>query len=241
MGRVWLLVALCGCGRFGFNDASRGDGGGPPDVLGLSLDATIVADGVLAAPCGSTVLLQDGFDVAGAAPTFGSYTKSGLTLRETTSALEVVFGTSVSDGNYAGYKSVVAPPSEGLCGSVHVLQVAGSNGLTFFKLLSQGTDVQQVELAVYQGFLSARTHLDKQVAVLFSIPFDISAHGWWRLRQQGGTTYWDVSGDGVSYTLLASTTFITDPTLKFEVGAGSYGSSSNAGLAAFDDALLTGP
>jgi hypothetical protein len=154
------------------------------------------------------------------------------------SARRELHDPSVADGSYAGYKAVTLRPAEGLCGVVHVLAIAGSNGLTYFKMRST---MQQVEFYARQGLLSARTHLDKQVATLLTIPFDLGAHAWWRLRQQNGVTYWDVSSDGVSYSLLASTSFVTDPMLQFEVGAGSFGTSSNAGTAAFDEALLTGP
>jgi hypothetical protein len=61
------------------------------------------------------MLLQDGFDVAGAAPNFATYAHPGLTLREMNSRLEVVFASSVPDGNYAGYKAMTARPTEGLC------------------------------------------------------------------------------------------------------------------------------
>lgn len=236
MSRALLLV-LSACGRFGFGDATRTDGGNPPDVPGLSLDATIVADGVASAPCGMTVLMQDSFDVAGAAPNFTTYTSSGLTLSESSGELHVVFGANVGDGRYAGYKTA-SKPTEGLCGSVHVLETAGSNGISFFKM---GTSDQQIEFSVYGGYLSARTHLDRQVATLLAIPFDNATHGWWRLRQQAGVTYWDVSSDGVSYSLLASTTFITDPMMFYELGAGSFGASSAAGQTRFDEALVTGP
>ena len=241
MSRVLVLALLSGCGRLGFSDMpSTGvnDSGAPADELGFSQDAVILGDGIAAPACGTTPLLQDGFDVSAPGPTFGTYTDNGLTLREINSRLEVVFNSSVSDGRYAGYKAVTATPTEGLCAIVRVVQVAANNGISFFKLTS---GLQQVEFAVRANFLQIRTHLDKQVATLLSIAFDPSMHAYWRLRQQGGVTYWDTSADGTAFTALASTTFVTDPMLFYELGAGSFGATSNGGIAAFDDAALFGP
>lgn len=240
LSRALGLAVLCACGRLGFPEApATGDGGGPPDELGLSLDATVQGDGIAAtATCGTNVLLTDGFDVAGEGPTFTKYTDSGLTLQEVGGRFEVVFSSSVGDGRYSGYKAVTGYPPDGLCASVRVLQIPASNGLAFFKLTS---GVQQVELITFSGKLSVRTHQNKQVASLLMIPYDTTAHAYWRIRHQGITTYWDVSSDGVAYVELASTVFLTDPSVKYEIGAGSFGNSSNAGLAAFDDALLLGP
>lgn len=245
MSRALVLLVLSACGRFGFSEAAgtidaigRGDGG-PPDEPGFSLDATIVADGVAAEEtCGTTMLLQDGFDTAGAAPTFMSYAHAGMTVVETGSVLEVSFAANVSDGFYGGYYAANAQPTEGLCGSVRVIDTATSDGMTFLKL--QSTD-QDVEFIVHRGELRVRTKLQGSVANLLVIPFDPVAHQFLRIRQQGGMTYWDVSSDGTTYAVLVSTSFVTDPMLTFHIGAGAFGSSTNAGRAAFDTALLTGP
>ncbi len=171
MPRVLVLLVLSACGRFGFGEPPvTSDGSAPADVPGFSLDATIVSDGVAAEEtCGSTMLLQDGFDTAGAAPMFTSYADTGLTVLETGSVLQISFASNVSDGRYAGYYTVTPHPTEGLCGFVRIVDAATSNGLTFFKLMS--TD-QQVEFIVYQGELRVRTHLQKSVATLLAIPFD---------------------------------------------------------------------
>ncbi len=235
MPRALMLLLLAGCGRLGFGNASgTNDSGAPPDELGLSQDAVILGDGIAAAACGTQPLINDGFDDGTPAP-FTTYTNSGLTLREMNSRFEIAYAANVSDGRYAGYKSI-AYPSEGLCGVVRVITTPTSNGIQYFKLLG---GMEQVEFALYQGFVGVRTHLDKQVATLLSLPFDNAQHAYWRIRQESGTTYWDVSADGVAYTVLASTMFLTEPMVSYELGAGSFGSSSNAGIAAFDDARLS--
>lgn len=240
MIRVWPLVALAAC-RFGFMEQPPGsldDSGAPPDELGFSLDATILPDGVSAPACPTTLLLEDEFEIAGAAPDFFSYTSNGVTVREQNGRFEVVFGANVGDGRYAGYKSAAGFAPEGLCGVTKIAEVPASNGMAFFKLWSMQ---QQVEFTLYQGFLRARTHLNNSVAELLMVQHDPVGHAYLRLRQQGGVTYWDVSSDGVSFTALVETTFLTASNVQYELGAGSYGTSTNAGVAGFEWARLYGP
>lgn len=228
------MLAAC---RVGF-DPVAGDADVPADVLGFAIDATIYADGVVAEPCGATVLMQDGFDDATPAPLFFSYTNSGLTLRETAGRFEVVFGANVGSDRYAGYKTVTTYPVDGLCGVAEVAQVPSGEGIAFYKWWSSA---QQVEFIVYRGRLEFRTHLNRAVATLSSVSFDPVQHRFLRLRHQGGVTSWDTSMDGVTFVKQTSTTFLTQTALAFEVGGGAIGAVSNGGVAAFERALVTGP
>ena len=62
-----------------------------------------------------------------------------------------------------------------------------------------------------------------------------------RLRQQGGTTYWDTSSDGMAYSQRASTTSFTVTSSQLELGAGAFATVANGGTARFASALLVGP
>lgn len=234
------LVVLSAC-RFGFTDRSSGsaDSGAPPDELGLSLDATIIPDGVAAPPCPTTLLLEDEFDVAGSQPQFNSYTSNGVTVREQGGRFEVVFGANVGDGRYAGYKSAAAFTLEGLCGIAKVAAVPSSNGMAYFKLWASAQD--QVEFVIHLGELRARTRVANAVGALLAVPYDPVEHAYLRLRHQGGTTYWDVSRDGLAFAALVEAQILTAADVQYELGAGSFGTSTNAGVAAFESAVLYGP
>ena len=59
----------------------------------------------------------------------------------------------------------------------------------------------------------------------FSAAYDPSAHRWWRIRESGGTTYWDTSADGISWTNRASEVNpIVVTSLVAIIGSGTYAS-----------------
>ena len=237
----WLtLLALSAC-RFGFSDQSlamRDADGAPPDELGLSLDAVIISDGIAAAACPTTVLLQDTFDTTGSQPQFNSFTSNGVQVREQGGRFEVVFGATVGAGRYAGYQSASSYTTEGLCAVAQLVAVPSDNALTFVKLKSTQ---EEVELAIYRGELSIRTRIDNMPVSLLVVPHDVVEHAFLRIRQQAGTTYWDVSRDGVAFTALVEARVLTTATVDFELGAGAFTTSTNAGVAGFESAYLYGP
>lgn len=241
-----LLVATSACGRFGFEPTAGRDGGAQlgddsgamPDAEGMSLDATVFPDGMVAAGCGSTELLRDDFDVAGPAPLFMEFTANGLTIDELGGQWNITFASNVGAGRYAGYSSVATYAADGLCASIESVAVPNPSGVMYFKL--SGGD-EQIEFFLIDSFLRMRTQKGSQVAILAQIAFDPVQQRFWRLRNQGGTTSWDTSPDNINFVSHVSTTFLTVTQLFFEHGGGAVSSVSNGGTGSFDQALATGP
>ena len=69
-----------------------------------------------------------------------------------------------------------------------------------------------------------------------SIPYSISTHRWWQLREQGGVFYFETSDNGVMFTTQAS---IPTPSfagaIVIEFGAEAYQPESSPGLVQFDN------
>lgn len=199
----------------------------------------IFADGVVAPiNCGSTVVLEDPFDDAVAAPLFMPYTNNGMTISEAAGAVTFEFAASVGAGRYAGYEAVQTYAAQQMCATVEVSQLPTDFGLGYFNLFG-GT--QQIEFISYQGNLELRTHEGTTIKTIGLFPLDLAAQRFWRLRQQGGVTYWDVSADGTQFFMLASSTFFVANTARASIGAGAAGVTTDGGRFSVERALITKP
>jgi hypothetical protein len=68
-----------------------------------------------------------------------------------------------------------------------------------------------------------------------SVDYDAAMHAWWRIREDGGTIYFEVSGDGVTYDALASTPApFSVSALELSLIAGTHPSSITQEQARFD-------
>ena len=74
------------------------------------------------------------------------------------------------------------------------------------------------------------------VTSLGSITLNTTTHRWWRFRESGGTTYWDTSPDGVSWTqrfFLANPFALTAVSVYLRTG--NWAAASGANYAVFDN------
>lgn len=74
-----------------------------------------------------------------------------------------------------------------------------------------------------------------------NIPYDPAAHAWLRIRETGGTTYWDTSPDAATWTnrrAVASPAWVGDVDLEFQLIA--HRSDGTPDFAEFDNVNITG-
>ena len=234
MGRlawVWVCV-LAACGRLGFDPSGHAGSGSAMEVP----DGGVPSTGT----CGTSVLVQDGFDSGMPGPQFALASASGLTVSETGSHLQIDFAASVGGNTYTEYDSAVMYPEEGLCASIEILRIPNGDGNVYMKLATASLD-QVVELFEHGGSIDLRTHAKNKVTILASVPMDLAATRFWRLRQQGGITYWETSADGTTYFTQAQAPFLSGDPVGFVLGAGTFQPLTDGGAAWLDSALLTGP
>jgi hypothetical protein len=217
--RAFIILALIGCGRLHYDDerdASSPDAG---------------------PSCGARTVFNDDFSDGTPAPLFFSYVNPGLTLTEP-GRVQIDFAPTVNPDTYAGYQSTTSYATEGLCATVEVLAVPNGEGSAYLKLIAP---TQEVEFFEHNNVVELRTHMGTTIKIVDTLIFDAGEHRFWRLRQQAGVTYWDTSRDGVGFVEQASTTFLTEPQIAYGLGAGAFGTVTNAGSAQFDNATLSGP
>lgn len=184
------------------------------------------------------IVLDDPFEDAAAAPLFTQYSNNGLTVSEAAGAVSFVFAPSVGEGRYAGYESAQMYASQEMCATVEVTQAPTDFGLGYFNLFG-GT--QQIEFITYQGNLELRTHEGATIKNIGLFPIDLAAQRFWRLRQQGGVTYWDISANGTDFYMLAATTFFVQNTARPAIGAGAVSVATNGGRFTVERMSITRP
>ncbi|HTL37771.1 MAG TPA: hypothetical protein VL326_31785, partial [Kofleriaceae bacterium] len=201
----------------------------PVNVIGLSCPIPA---------CGTTALLTDNFDDTVPGPSFTKGADTGLTVTESSGHVDVTFAASVAANAYGWYASSATYTANGLCTAIEVSQIPSNGGAAYFKLASGTTEIEFFESS---GTLSLR-YKNPTLVTQKTVPMDLAAHRFWRIRQQGGTTYWDTSPDGINYLEQVSTANVFTPTTgTITFGAGTFTSVVNGGNARFESVNAKGP
>jgi len=230
-----LVLTASACGRLGFDAHAHA----PADALDAGVDA--IADAG-EPPCGTTVMLDDGFDDGVPEPLFAAHQAVGVTITEADSTVQLALG-AVPAAHYASYRSLATFSPEGACAVADVAALPDPSVMaaaSYFKLLSS---TEQLEVFEYGDRIECRTHQngDTDIQVVGHTTWDPQTTRFWRIHQIGGVTYWAVSGDGVAYASICSAAFaIADP-VQVEVGAGAIADITGGGTASFASVTLTGP
>ena len=235
MRGVLLVLIASACGRLDFDAHAHAS----LDAMDAGPDAVIDAG---EPACGTTMVLDDGFDDGVPGPLFATQLSAGVTIAEAASAVSFTFGT-VAAAHYSAYKSVGTFPPEGACAVVDVAALPDpsvTGAASYMKLLSSS---QQLELFAYGDRIDCRTHedVDANIQIVGHIAWDPQATRFWRIHQIAGVAYWAVSGDGVAFVPLCSAAFaIADP-VQIELGAGAITDITGGGTASFASVSVTGP
>ena len=98
------------------------------------------------------------------------------------------------------------------------------------------TNDNKIEFQVVGGTLYAKKTVGGSPTEITSTAYNSSVHKWLRMREDSGTTYWDYSTSGSSWSNLTSQANpITMTSLGFEVGAGLEESHASPGVAEWDN------
>ena len=118
-----------------------------------------------------------------------------------------------------------------------VVLLANANAAIYTKL----RPTQEIEFFEARGTLYLRKK-EGNLTTVRQLAWDPAAYGVWRLRQQAGTTYWEISADGgATFVVQAQSTGFTVGGCQLELGAGAVQSTTSASPALFARALVTGP
>jgi hypothetical protein len=131
-----------------------------------------------------------------------------------TSVLVEVPAVTTGEDDYYAFLSLTAQP-----GSSLDLYVVRSGG----------------ELALGAGY-----HSNEAMVEMGRVAYSTTAHRWWRIREQGGTTHWETSPDAVSWTEQAT---LPNPIavvgVNVNLGVGFDAAGTQGATVAFDNLNVT--
>jgi hypothetical protein len=170
-----------------------------------------------------------------------TYGDASATYAETGGEAKITFPTA-GTGSGAGFQSALLDATNSFA-YVKVTEVGSVSTNAKTMLVLELDSNNSVQIVQRNGSL----HFYKYVAgietdVVSAITYNSSTHAWWRIRENSGTTYWDTSSDGVTWTNMAST---ANPIAMTSVKIGLYGTTYQAetspGIARFDNVNMNGP
>lgn len=157
---------------------------------------------------------------------------NGCTYDETGGELVIMPATSTSA--YCGYTSASAYDLRSTSATVEVTKTPDimEDTATYFTLEGKGGFV---EIAQEGANLIMRYETPVTSADLAAIPYNAVQHRWWRIREKNGTTYWETSPNGTTWTIGAQTANpLPLDMLDVSLAAGTGSTVNNPGEAHFD-------
>lgn len=156
-----------------------------------------------------------------------SYDATGATVTFPSASTSSTDGDIFSNINY---------DLTGAYASLHVITVPSSltNADATLKLV---LDVNNSLNWQYEsGILYAQKFIAGSLTNAFSVTYSSSTHAYWRIRESGGTTFWDTSADGKSWTNRYS---VANPfavnNLSVKIAGTCYEAESNPGTFKWND------
>lgn len=121
--------------------------------------------------------------------------------------------------------------------ALEVVQLLSSpnRGYTYLEIKDRWSHDNRVWMDAGDGNLYANQVVGGVHTNFLAIPYDPSAHRWWRIRESGARTFFETSPDGCGWTTRYSLANpITLDAVMIGLGAGTY-EEMDAGVALFDN------
>lgn len=230
-GRACLAIAavlfamVSGCGRLAF------DPGAAPDAT--IPDAALVD----ARPCSGTAHTAiDNFDdnVRDAALWGNAFMDAVSTHGEADGRLVIDVGANAA-GDWAGYVTTSAYELADDRAFVEVLQLSAPGTNTILLLSPNLAETDGPSIESENGMLIFRLRINDTINDRASIAYDPAAHRWWQIRERAGRTYWELSRDGVNWTIGHDEPTSTPTMVFITLAAGAGLTTGTPGSAMFDN------
>ena len=230
-----LVIAACaaGCGRFGFDVSGdgRADDGVVADDGTLGASNGDVSTGI----CPTTVAISDDFEDGTTAPIWTLLTGTNLSLTEAGGVMSVTFASNVPAGQTAGYAQTNPIDYTGACVIAELTEIPAAASGAYVEMRIGIGPTNNVQFEVDQGLLHSVSHNGAMIVRPDMRSWDLATQRFLRLRELGGTWYWEVSAEGAIYTTVASVprVLVSQTSTVLELFAGSFSAASAAGRTAF--------
>ncbi len=238
---VVLALLAAGCGRLAFEprDDAGGDDGGT-DAAADAAPADTSTDGPFV--CGDLAQMADDFndgttDPAKWFPAAGP----GTTVGEVSGLLRIGLAEALPNLHYGSLRSVCDYDLRGRSVAATAVGRPRSDPSAEMALCLIHLDAGYHQVCVdFNGSFIIAVFNDNGTAMsLASRAFNPTADLHWRLREQGGTTFFETSSNGLAWTPLHSLASPIDMSqARVLLLAGTYASVANPGTADFDDLVI---
>jgi hypothetical protein len=144
---------------------------------------------------------------------------------------------------YGGYGSSA---SYRLTGSAILVQVpvvptAATGAQAFVSLAAPGNNA--LAMVEENATLSARVTVAGTSTIVGSFSYDATQHAWWRIRESGGTIYWETAPDGKTWTTQATNAALAFgiDVLDVNLSGGTWQAVASPGMVAYSSLNLPPP
>lgn len=168
---------------------------------------------------------------------WGTFTDSGTTIVETAVLTFTPASSTVnSQGVLFSNTTYDLTGSYGLC---HVTSVCPTNVNNFITLKLDGSN--EIQWKIDGGTLRAHKKIANVESDVLTTTYNSTTHAWLRMRESGGTFFFDYSSNGVTwtnFTSLANPFSITS--LQVVIGVFEFSSQASPGTFVIDDWNIPG-
>ncbi|HEX6369157.1 MAG TPA: vanadium-dependent haloperoxidase [Longimicrobium sp.] len=162
------------------------------------------------------------------------YYWAGERLREVNGRIEILLPANAAQAFY----HVQSATTYDLAGSefrVELVRAPSSVNGAVARLHASPVSGDGLRIEVSGGYLSCDFVGSASITTLAKIPYDPVRHRWLRLREASGTVFWDVSPNGVDWSVVASRPSPSVLAMAALLTAGTYVAIASPGLAVFDN------
>jgi hypothetical protein len=188
----------------GTGPGGAGSGGAPGGSGGGGVTFDCAANG--------TSTLTDDFDDGAVGAEWNQYGN----VDEDGGTLVLDPGGSASASTFAILQSVDTYDLRNCSVTVRAAQVPSDVPNAYAGLAVYVDDKNYTELILGGPDLHSVTWVAGVSVGVLSVPYDATAHAWWRLREQGGTIFYEVSQDGIGFVEHSS---VASPYSSADLGA----------------------
>jgi hypothetical protein len=232
---VWLLF-VSGCGRFGFGSSESADAS-RDTTMPLDDSSTPDTSTIDARPCGGTThTVTENFDdnMRNVALWGNAYMDTLTAYAETGGRLVINLGVS-SANDWAGYISTTGYQLANDRAFVEVPQVSSPGTNTVFLLFASLAFNDGPSIESEGNRLEFRRRVGGAIMDRADVIYNSTAHRWWQIRESNGTTYWELSPDGTTWTTAYQEPSASNTTAFITLVAGTNSAIPSPGAAIFDN------
>lgn len=183
--------------------------------------------------------LQDNFNTnTRDSSKWNQFASGSTSISQNNGLLLIAMPTNANSSSYAFYDSVNAFSLVDSYAYVQIVQIYNTSTTADMVYRIELDATRWIRWVIEENIIYAQYRNGGGQTTLYSVAFSYTTHRYIRLRETGGTVYWETSPDAITWTTratLATPTFVSSNDLYLYLEGSCYENVTNAGTCAFDD------